>query len=95
MNRCVILSSLESVGAPGAEVPLSVEPILLYMEGGWYVVPLLPGPLADLVRRRHGGGGISSGVNGGVTRGGKGGGKGLVRSGMIGSRGVGGVVRVR
>ena len=42
-------ASLDDVGAPGATVQFSVEPILLEMEGDRYVGPLLSATLADLV----------------------------------------------
>ena len=46
---CVTELSSEDVGAPGAMVPLSLDPILLGLEGGQYVGPLLPVPLAEMV----------------------------------------------
>ena len=35
------------LGAPGATVPILIEPILLEMEGGRYVGVILPGLLAE------------------------------------------------
>ena len=52
-------SSSEDMGAPGARVPFSVNPILLDLEGRGYMGLLLPGPLVDLVSGRRGCGGIS------------------------------------
>ena len=42
LKKCVTASSSEEVGAPGAMVPFLVEPILLDLEGGGHVGPLLP-----------------------------------------------------
>ena len=94
LNRCITLSSSEDVGAAGATMPFSLEPIFLELEGGRYVEPLLPLtlPLAELVSRIHGGGGGNS-VGGGTGGGGgnmKGGnGEGCVSggSGRNGDRG--------
>ena len=46
----------EDVGVLWATVPFYVDPILLEMEGGRYVVPFLPDTLADLVTSRCGDG---------------------------------------
>ena len=35
--------------APGYTVPFNLDPILLDMEGGRYVGPILPGVLKDLI----------------------------------------------
>ena len=59
--------------APGARVCFSLEPILVELEGGRYIGPILPASLADLVAGRRpsgesapkGGGGGSSG--GGIS----------------------------
>ena len=68
-----------------AMVPFYVEPILLELEGGKYVVPLLPPTLAKLVSGRHGGvvngdgsvsGGGGSGSGGSIDDGGRYGGRG-------------------
>ena len=61
LNRCVTASSSEDVGAPGSTVPFLLEPILLELEGGRYVGPLFPLPLAELVSRRRGGNGCNCG----------------------------------
>ena len=49
LNRCMMASSLELLGVPRKTVHFSLEPVLLYMEGGFYVGPLLIGTLVDLV----------------------------------------------
>ena len=78
--------SLEDVGAPGATVPFLVEPILLKLEGGRYVEPLLTDTLVELVNERHGGDGIIGDASGNSDRGGDGNG---VGSGGNCSRGGG------
>ena len=40
---------MEDVGAPGSAAHFSLEPILLELEGGQYVGPLLPVLLKELV----------------------------------------------
>ena len=47
----VFLAALESevVEAPGASVSFSIKQILVELEGGHYVGPTLPGPLAYLL----------------------------------------------
>ena len=54
----------EGVEAPGASVPLSLEPILVDMEGGRYISPIRPSYLVDLSAGRWsvGGGSPQSGV---------------------------------
>ena len=84
LNRCVTASSSEAVGATGSTVPFLVEPILLKLEGGRYMGPLLPATLAELVSGMHGvygrgGGDGNSSVSGGDVNG--------VGSGGGGSRG--------
>ena len=64
LDRCVTALSSEDVGATGETIPFSLEPILLKLEGGHYVGPLLPLPLADLVSGRRGGSGGTGGGNG-------------------------------
>ena len=92
LNRCVTASSSEDVGAAGEIATFSLETILLKLEGGRYVGPILTLPLAELVSRIHGGGGGNS-VGGGTGGGGgnrKGGnGEGCVSggSGRNGDRG--------
>ena len=56
LNKCVTASSSEDVGAPGAMVLFSLELILIEIEGGRYVGPLLPVPLVHLVSGIRGGG---------------------------------------
>ena len=69
LNRCVAALDLELVEAPGANVPFSLEPILVELEGGCYIGRILPASLSDIVTGRHpsgegspksGGGGSSS-----------------------------------
>ena len=49
LNMCVATSPSKVVEAPGASVPFSLEPILVYLEGGRYIGPILPVYLADIV----------------------------------------------
>ena len=66
---------MEVVEAPRASVPFSLEPILVKLEEGRYISPILPASLADLVAGRRPAGGIdprSNGVSG--SGGGSGGG---------------------
>ena len=81
LNPCVTALSSEDVGVPGAMMQFSMEPILLKLEGGKYVGPLLPDTLEYLVSERRGGGG-SGGSSGGDSGGG-------------GTEGDGGAARVR
>ena len=53
LNRCVDASALEALEAPGVNIPFTLDPILLKLEGGRYVVPVLPGPLSDLIAGRR------------------------------------------
>ena len=64
---CVTASASETLEAPGAKVPFSLEPILIYLEGGHYVGLILQGSLANILAewRPAGGGGISSSGDGG------------------------------
>ena len=64
---CVSASASEVVETPGASVPFSLEQILVEMEGGRYIGPILPVSLADIItgRRSVGGGGPKSGGGGG------------------------------
>ena len=74
LNRCVAASASELEEAPGASVLFSLEPILIKLEGGQYIGPILPASLADLITGRHparriypkgsGGGSSSGGVSG-------------------------------
>ena len=110
INICVTTSSLEDVGAPRAMVTFLVELVLLNLECGRYMVPLLPDNLAEMVSgRRVGGGGRGGGGSGsrccgsigigGSGRGGGGNGGRLGGAGRgcvgAGSGGARGAVRVR
>ena len=57
LDRCVAVSASEVEEAPGASVPFSLEPILVELEGGRYIGPILPASLAAAaeatVRRRR------------------------------------------
>ena len=57
LNRCVAASASEVEEALGASVPFSLEPILVELEGGRYIGPILPAALADLVSGRPPAGG--------------------------------------
>ena len=88
-----------------ASVPFSLEPILVKLEGGRYIVPILLAALADLVAGRQpaggsapkGGGGGSGGSNGGGGgSGGSGGGHKIKNSQpMVAASGGSTRVRVR
>ena len=107
LNKCVTALSSEDVGAPGATVTFSLDPILLNLEGGRYVGPLLPMPLAELVSdrrqqqqwQRKTGKGYGRGGSGGGGRGGGGDGEksgGAGRGGAAGGgRRSGSTVRVQ
>ena len=69
------MSAYEALEAPGANTPFSLEPILVELEGGQYLVLILPVPLLDIlmVWRPDGGsgnGGGGSGSGGGSGNGG-------------------------
>ena len=53
LNRCVAASALEVEEALGASVPFFLEPILVDLEGGRYIGPILPASLANLVAGRR------------------------------------------
>ena len=53
LNMYVAALSSEVAEAPGASVPLPLEPILENMEEGLYIGPILPDSLADLVAGRR------------------------------------------
>ena len=46
LNRCVDALESEALNAPGCHAPFSLETILEELEGGKYVVPILPASLA-------------------------------------------------
>ena len=71
LNRCVAASASEVVKSPGDSVPFSLETILVDLEGGRYICPILPASLADLVTGRWPSGG-SAPKSGGVVDGGSG-----------------------
>ena len=87
------LSAIYVVEAPGASAPFSIKPILINLEGGRYVGPILPGPLADLLA------GIwkTGGSGGGRCRGpsGSSGSSGSDPKSKVGAAGGGGTARVR
>ena len=71
LNRCVAASASEVEEAPGDSVPFSLKPILVELEGGRYIGPILPAALADLVAgRRPTGGSTPKGGGGGGSGGG-------------------------
>ena len=74
LNRCVAASASEVAEALGASVPFSLEPILVELEGGRYIGPILPAALADLVSGRRPAGGSAPKGEGGVGGSGSGGG---------------------
>ena len=69
LNRCMAASVSEVVEAPGARVPLSIEPILVDLEGGLYIGPILPVSLANRVSGRRSSGGGDSKSGGGSSNG--------------------------
>ena len=73
LNRCVAASASEVVEALGASVPFSLKPILVDLEGGHYIGPILPASLDDVVtgRRPTGGSAPKSGGGGGGSGSGK------------------------
>ena len=77
LNRCVAESASEVVEAPGASFPFSLEPILVDLEGGRYICPILPALLVDLAAgRRLAGRSVPKSGVGGCGGGGGGGGSG-------------------
>ena len=69
LNRCVAALALESLDTLGCHVLLFLDPILAELEGGRYVVPILPASLADMLQKTGG-----KGSNGYVISIGSGGG---------------------
>ena len=68
LNRCVAASAYEVVEALGASAPFSLEPIMVDLEEGCYICPILPASMTDLIRtagrsapKSSGGGGNSDG----------------------------------
>ena len=53
LNRCVATLASEVVKAPGARVPFSLDPIMVNLQGVYYVGPTLPGPLVDLLAGQY------------------------------------------
>ena len=53
LNRCVAALDSEVVEALGASVPFSIEQILVELEGGHYIGPILLISLANLVAGRR------------------------------------------
>ena len=49
LNRCVAELASDEFEAPGANIPFFLKPILVEIEGGHYVGPILIGPLVDLL----------------------------------------------
>ena len=102
--RCLAVSSSEDMGAPGETVPFSLEPILLELEVGRYVGPLIPTILTEMFSGRCDGvsssggsnSGSYSGSDSGIRGGGSGGnGRGAGWSGAsTGTVGAGGTMRV-
>ena len=66
LNRCTDALALKSLDAPGCHVPFLLEPILEDLEGGKYVIPILPISLAEILQKT-GGRGSSGGCSGGGT----------------------------
>ena len=77
LNKCVNTSASEVEEAPGASVPFSLEPILVELEGGRYIGPILPDALADLVAGRRPAGGSAPKGGGGSGSSGSGSGSGV------------------
>ena len=75
LNRCVAASASKALEATWAIIPFWLNPILVELESGCYVGPILPEPLVDLLaglRLTIGGRnscGISRSKGGGIKRG--------------------------
>ena len=82
LNRCMAASASEVVEAPGASFPFSLKPILVELEGGRYVVRILPLSLSDLLVGRQAAGRNS---RGGGDGGGGGGGGGDAKKSKVGA----------
>ena len=62
LNRCVAEFGLEDLVG---NISFTLDPILLKMEGGHYIDPIIPGPVSDIFAvRRSGGGGAKGGGSG-------------------------------
>ena len=72
LNRCVAELASEVEEAPGASIPFSLEPIMVELEGGRYIVPILPASLANLVAGRRPADGSAPKDGGGGSSGGSG-----------------------
>ena len=70
LNRCVAASASEALEAPGPNSPFTLDLILLELEGGHYVGPILLGPLEDLLARCRLGGGNSGSSSSSIGGGG-------------------------
>ena len=53
LNRCMAALASEVEEAPGANVPFLLEPILVKLEGGCYIGPIIPASLANLSAGRQ------------------------------------------
>ena len=67
-------SGSEVVEVLGASVPFSLEQILVYLEGGRFIIPIFPVSLANLVAGRWSAGVGAPKSGGGSSNGGGGGG---------------------
>ena len=45
LKRCVAVSALDALESLGDNIPFTLEPILLELEGGLYIGPILLGDL--------------------------------------------------
>ena len=61
----MVVSDLEVEEAPGDSIPFYLEPILVDLEGGRYISPIIPASLSDLFAGSQPAGGITlKGVGG-------------------------------
>ena len=72
LNKYVAASSSDTIEAPGGNVPFLLEKILVELQVGRYMGPILTGPLDDILagQRPTGGGRIGGDGRGKVSRGG-------------------------
>ena len=76
LNRCAAAPASKVMKAPGASVSFSLKPILVELEEGRYIGPILPVSLANIVAGRRSafggdpksGGGSSNGGGGGINK---------------------------